>query len=195
MNDERQRLRRVYIIPNLFTALNLFLGVLAIYAVHQGEMRRGCWLIVLAAVLDGLDGAVARLTHTQSRFGLEFDSLSDLASFGVAPSLAAFVFLSPSDHGYTRVLTAVCALFAVCGALRLARYNVQASGSERKGFLGMPIPGAAMGIVSTVLLFDRYSLEKVRLTWLPIIGNDLTLQNILQAFFPFLILALALLMV
>jgi CDP-diacylglycerol---serine O-phosphatidyltransferase len=150
---------------------------------------------VLAAVLDGLDGAVARLTHTQSRFGLEFDSLSDLVSFGVAPSLAAFMMLDPSDRDYTRLLTAVCALYAVCGALRLARYNVQAGGPERKGFLGMPIPGAALAIISTVLLLEHYNLSAHNMTWLPFVGDQISYKVVLQAFFPFLLLALALLMV
>ena len=128
------RLRKVYLLPNLLTAMNMFLGVLAIYGVLDERVTWSCWLIVLAGVLDTMDGAVARLTRSQSDFGLQFDSLSDLISFGVAPSLLAYDAIQDlrTDTDHHRLAMGICALFAVCGALRLARYNVQARGPERR---------------------------------------------------------------
>ena len=100
-------------------------------------------------VFDGLDGWVARLTHSTTRFGIELDSLSDLVAFGVAPAVMLYKWaLFPSD----RVGWAVAFLFLACGALRLARYNVQMGSAESKAFTGMPIPAAAT-IVSTLVIF------------------------------------------
>jgi len=184
----RPRLRRVYILPNLFTALNLFLGVMAIYSIGGGEIEKACWLIVGAAVLDGLDGLVARLTHTQSDFGLQFDSLSDVVSFGVAPSLAAFYMMDDMGSEHHRLVMGVCGLFAVCGALRLARYNVQVKTSERKGFLGLPIPGAALGIVFLILMILEHQLN-------PNGRKRVVLGTFVSSIMPFVVLGMALLMV
>jgi len=191
----RPRLRRVYILPNLFTALNLFLGVMAIYSIYRDEIEKACWLIVGAAVLDGLDGLVARLTHTQSDFGLQFDSLSDVVSFGVAPSLAAFYMMDDMGSEHHPLVMGVCGLFAVCGALRLARYNVQVKTSERKGFLGLPIPGAALGIVFFILMILEHQLNPTE-NFVPAIGRKrVVLGTFVSSIMPFVVLGLALLMV
>ena len=191
----RPRLRRVYILPNLFTALNLFLGVMAIYSISGGEIEKACWLIVGAAVLDGLDGLAARLTRTQSDFGLQFDSLSDVVSFGVAPSLAAFYMMDDMGSEHHRLVMGVCGLFAVCGALRLARYNVQVKTSERKGFLGLPIPGAALGIVFLILMILEHQLNPTE-HFVPAIGRKrVVLGTFISSIMPFVVLGLALLMV
>jgi CDP-diacylglycerol--serine O-phosphatidyltransferase len=176
----------VYILPNLFTALNLFLGVMAIYSIGGGEIEKACWLIVAAAVLDGLDGLVARLTRTQSDFGLQFDSLADVVSFGVAPSLAAFYMMDDMGSEHHRLVMGVCGLFAVCGALRLARYNVQVKTSERKGFLGLPIPGAALGIVFLILMILEHQLNP---------RKRVVLGTFVSSIMPFVVLGMALLMV
>jgi len=191
---EKPPLRRVYILPNLFTAFNMFLGLLALYSFHLGYIEKACWLVIFAGLLDGLDGAVARLTRTQSSFGSQFDSLADVVSFGVVPSLAAFSLMAHMGGPNTRFLTGVCALYAVCGALRLARYNVQAKSSEKRGFTGLPIPGAAGGVVTLVLLIHQYNLDKSTANVLPF-GGGLEVQTLVAATFPFVLIALALLMV
>lgn len=145
-------MRKVYILPNLFTAASLMCGLLSIMHVFRSEYEMACYMIMISALLDGLDGKIARLTRTQSAFGIQFDSLADLVAFGVAPAMLIYAWLRnifPSGTG--RVATGVAALFALCGALRLARFNVQASREERKSFTGLPIPGAACTVVVTFL--------------------------------------------
>lgn len=151
------RLRRgIFLLPSLFTAGNLFCGVFAILFAFHGEHHRAALLIVAANLLDGVDGVVARLTHTTSQFGVEFDSLADVVSFGVAPAVLAYVFaLAP--WGTWGGLGA--ALFAVCGALRLARFNVQTLAAERSYFTGLPIPAAASMIAAFVFLSFMLGLE------------------------------------
>lgn len=136
-------MRKVYILPNLFTAGSLFFGMLAIFQMFEPEPNPvfAINLIFIAAILDTFDGMIARLTHTQSLFGLNLDSLADVVSFGVAPAVLVYASISEPYH---LVAKATCGLYAVCGALRLARFNVQAQREEKKSFLGLPIPGAAL---------------------------------------------------
>ena len=191
----RPRLRKVYLLPNLFTAFNLFLGVLALMAVFDKDTERACWFILLASVLDGLDGLVARLTHTQSEFGLQFDSLSDLVSFGVAPAIAMFTMLEGLGSISHRAIVGVCALYAICGALRLARYNVQAHGEERQSFTGLPIPAGAAMMVFSMLSLLEYK-EEIRSMAIPVwFDTTLDLSQIVKVILPFIVLATALLMV
>lgn len=144
-------MRKVYILPNLFTAGSLFSGMLAIFSVYNTEVEQACWLILLSALLDVADGAVARLTRTQSAFGMHFDSLSDAVAFGAAPAIIAYhAFSGLNPH----MAAAVCGLYAVFGALRLARFNVQATREEKKTFTGLPIPGAALTVISLVWFFE-----------------------------------------
>ena len=151
------RLRRgIFLLPSLFTAGNLFCGVFAILFAFHGEHHRAALLIVAANLLDGVDGVVARLTHTTSQFGVEFDSLADVVSFGVAPAVLAYVF-AMAPWGTWGGLGA--ALFAVCGALRLARFNVQTLAAERSYFTGLPIPAAASMIAAFVFLSFMLGLE------------------------------------
>jgi CDP-diacylglycerol--serine O-phosphatidyltransferase len=143
-------MRRIYILPNLFTAGSLFCGMLAIFEVIAGDPRQACWLILLSAVLDVADGAIARLTKSTSSFGLHLDSLADLVAFGVAPALLA----ADAIGVYPRTVTTVCSLYVVFGALRLARFNVQALREERKNFRGLPIPAAALGVTSMIWILS-----------------------------------------
>lgn len=148
---KRDNLRKgVYLLPNLVTAGGIFAGFYAIIASTDGHFARAAWFILLAGIFDGLDGKVARLTGTTSKFGVELDSLADVISFGVAPGVLMYNWaLRP--FGKLGWLAAF--LFVICGALRLARFNVQVSTVESKRFVGLPIPAAA-GIVATcVLLF------------------------------------------
>lgn len=140
----------VYLIPSLFTTGNLFCGFFSIISTFNGEYLQAAVLIILAHLLDGLDGTVARLTRTTSQFGIEFDSLADLVSFGVAPAMLVYYWalLPWGTWGWL-----AAGLYVVCGALRLARYNVQASSAEKSHFLGLPIPAAAEMIVAIVLMY------------------------------------------
>jgi CDP-diacylglycerol--serine O-phosphatidyltransferase len=156
MKDEpkrqRRRLRGVYILPNLFTSGNLFCGFFAIVATFGDRFIHASVAIVVAGVFDVLDGKVARMAGANSRFGIEYDSLADLVSFGLAPALLVFSWaLKP----YGRVGWLAAFLFLACGALRLARFNVQTVTLESKFFTGLPIPAAAYVIALMVLLDHR----------------------------------------
>ncbi len=142
--------RGVYILPNLFTTGNLFCGFWAIISIFQEKFEYASYAILLAGVFDVLDGKVARLSGATSKFGIQYDSLADLVSFGIAPAVLAFNWaLRP--YGKFGWLAAF--LFVVCGALRLARFNVQQSSGEVKYFKGLPIPAAASLIALTILLY------------------------------------------
>ncbi len=140
----------VYILPNLFTTGSLFAGYYSIISVMNGRYETAAWFILVATVFDGLDGKVARMTNTTSRFGVEYDSLADLVAFGVAPGLLMYSWALTS-FGKLGWLAAF--LYVVCGALRLARFNVQVETVESKRFVGLPIPSAAWMVASCVLLF------------------------------------------
>jgi CDP-diacylglycerol--serine O-phosphatidyltransferase len=142
----------VYILPNLFTTGNLFCGFWAIISVFQERFFYAAIAILLASVFDILDGKVARLSGATSKFGIQYDSLADLVSFGIAPALLAF---SWALRPYGRFGWLAAFLFVVCGALRLARFNVQTSSGEVKYFKGLPIPVAASMIALTILLYLR----------------------------------------
>jgi len=166
-------LKKVYFLPNLITTGSLFCGLLAMMYIVRGYAEsnyflarpyfvHACWLILVSAVLDGLDGTVARWTHTASSFGLNYDSLSDLVAFGVTPTLLMFAKLNRIDESVgmsplmPRITEGAIALYAICGALRLARFNVQVGNEEKRSFTGLPIPAAAGTIVSTFLVVDRF---------------------------------------
>ncbi|MGE5217494.1 MAG: CDP-diacylglycerol--serine O-phosphatidyltransferase [Chloroflexota bacterium] len=145
------KLRRgVYLIPSLFTAGNLMCGFFSIIATFRGDYVNAALLILLANVFDGIDGYAARLTRTTSQFGVEFDSLADVVSFGVAPAVLVYLWaLVPWE---TWGWLAACT-YVVCGALRLSRFNVQAQMGSKGHFVGLPIPAAAQMITSTVILY------------------------------------------
>lgn len=140
----------VYLIPSLFTTGNLICGFFSIISTFNGQYPQAAIFILLAHLLDGLDGYVARLTKTTSQFGVELDSLADLVSFGVAPGILVYYWaLVPwGTWGWL----AAC-LYVVCGALRLARFNVQIKTVEKSHFVGLPIPAAAEMIAATILLY------------------------------------------
>lgn len=158
LGRERQaKLKHVYLLPNLFTTGAMFFGTLAIVRIFQGRPETACWLILSAGVLDVFDGMIARLTHTESQFGLHYDSLSDVVTFGVAPAALMIHFLSGGDPNLIHpTISGPAILYAICGALRLARFNVQAHGEESKYFTGLPIPGAAATAIAAYLVFKDY---------------------------------------
>ncbi|MFK5926454.1 MAG: CDP-diacylglycerol--serine O-phosphatidyltransferase [Desulfuromusa sp.] len=150
-DEKRENLRKgVYLLPNLITAAGIFAGFYVIIAATDGHYERAAWFIMLAAIFDGLDGKVARITGTSSKFGVELDSLADVISFGVAPGVLLYLWaLRP--FGKLGWLAAF--LYVICGALRLARFNVQVSTVESRRFIGIPIPAAACIVATCVLLF------------------------------------------
>jgi CDP-diacylglycerol--serine O-phosphatidyltransferase len=147
---ERSRFHKgIYILPNLFTSLNLFFGFFAIILSIEGNFTLAATLIIIAGLCDGLDGKIARATRTTSKFGVEYDSLADLVSFGIAPAIMFYLWvLTPLG----RLGWLAGFLFAVCGALRLARFNTQAGSAGNDFFTGLPIPAAA-GTLATMILF------------------------------------------
>lgn len=143
----------IYILPNLFTTGSLFAGFYGMVASIDGDYRTGAIWILVSSIFDGLDGKVARATGTTSKFGVEYDSLADLVAFGVAPGLLMYLWaLRP----FGRLGWLAAFLFVVCGALRLARFNVQVATVESKRFVGLPIPAAASIVSATVLLFTHF---------------------------------------
>jgi CDP-diacylglycerol--serine O-phosphatidyltransferase len=141
----------VYLLPNLFTTGGLFCGFYAIIATLHEEYLFAGIAVLVAMVFDGLDGRIARMTKTSSKFGVEYDSLSDLVAFGVAPGVLAYRWaLEP--WGAWGWLAA--ALYVTCGALRLARFNVQSESADKTNFIGLPIPAAAAVVATTILMYD-----------------------------------------
>lgn len=147
----KRRKRGVFVLPNLLTTASLFCGFYSIIASLKGDFFLAAVSILIAMVLDGLDGRLARITNTMSKFGAEYDSLSDVIAFGVAPALLAYSW-ALFTYGKAGWLAAF--LFVVCGALRLARFNVQLGLIESKVFNGLPIPAAAAVVAGALLLFD-----------------------------------------
>jgi CDP-diacylglycerol--serine O-phosphatidyltransferase len=144
--------RRIYLLPNLMTSANLFCGFYALIAAIQGHFVKSAIAIMVAALFDALDGKIARVTRTVSKFGLEYDSLCDAISFGVAPGILVYLWaLQP----FGRLGWLAALLFVACGTLRLARFNIQVDRVSSDYFTGLPIPAAAFMIASTVLLLYR----------------------------------------
>lgn len=146
-----EKLRRgVYLIPSLFTAGNLMCGFFSVISTFNGKYVQAALFIIFAHLLDGVDGYAARLTKTTSQFGVEFDSLADIVSFGVAPAILVYYWaLVPwGTWGWLAACT-----YVICGALRLSRFNVQARSVGKGHFVGLPIPAAAETITSTILMY------------------------------------------
>ncbi|MGJ7459293.1 CDP-diacylglycerol--serine O-phosphatidyltransferase [Halomonas sp. MA07-2] len=168
-DGKKVRRRGIYLLPNLFTTSALFAGFFAIVAGINGDFTAAAVAIFIAMVLDGLDGRVARMTNTQSAFGAEFDSLSDMLSFGAAPALVAFTWIL-QDIGKTGWVVAF--LYVACAALRLARFNVQIGSVDKKWFIGLPSPSAAALVAASVWTFHSFDAEAFgfKLLMLVIVG-------------------------
>ena len=149
-----KKINLAYLLPNFFTALSAFLGVMSIIASSQGKFEKAFIYIVFSLIADGLDGRVARLTNTTSKFGVEFDSLADLVAFGVAPAMMLFFAVG---ENYGRFGALVSGLFVVFGAIRLARFNVTTGELDPRYFIGLPIPTAAVVLGSWIMLDVKYS--------------------------------------
>jgi|TARA_B110000285_G_scaffold200503_1_gene234442 CDP-diacylglycerol--serine O-phosphatidyltransferase len=165
--DMTARRKGIYLLPNLLTTGALFCGFYAVLSGFSGEYEWAAMAIFAAMIFDGLDGRVARMTNTQSDFGVQYDSLSDMVSFGVAPAVVAY------GWGLTslgKLGLAAAFVYASCAALRLARFNVQAELSDNKNFTGLPSPAAAAIVAG--LVWSTYQMESS--TTAAIIGAVIT---------------------
>jgi CDP-diacylglycerol--serine O-phosphatidyltransferase len=161
LKDRKKNLRKhLAIIPNTCTSMNLVCGFLSILMASQGEFIIASWLIMGANIFDILDGRLARLTSVESMFGAELDSLCDLVSFGVAPAFLVYSRFF-KDGSLLEIIIGITAvtIFVLCGALRLARFNVTPH-SKKDVFEGMPIPGGA-GILATMIIFEFYGFVQI----------------------------------
>ncbi len=160
METKSPRRKSVYLLPNLITSLSLFSGFLAIIWPSAAKYETADMANILSALMDGLDGKVARLTNTASEFGIQYDSLADLVAFGVAPSILMWHW---HLHQYDRFGIAVCFIFTACAALRLARFNVSTTVTNKKFFMGLPSPAGGCSAVSFVF-FAQFFPESM--AWL-----------------------------
>jgi CDP-diacylglycerol--serine O-phosphatidyltransferase len=154
-NTPKKPAKGFFVLPNLFTTAGLFAGFYAIMQARLGHFEAAALAIYVAMAMDIIDGRLARLTNTQSAFGSEYDSLSDMVSFGVAPAMVLFEFVL---HDLGRFGSLVAFVYIACAALRLARFNVSAS-SDKTHFTGVPSPGAAAMVASVVWVFVDYRIN------------------------------------
>ena len=181
--SEKGRFHRgTYIVPNLFTTANLFSGFFGIVNAINGKFEMAALAILFSCVFDILDGKVARLTKATSRFGVEYDSLADLVAFGVGPGLLVYLWaLRP----FGRLGWLAAFLFVACGALRLARFNVQVGNVSSKYFVGLPIPGARLMIATTVLFLDGWEISSPHLLGVPLLLFTYVLGFLMVSTIPF----------
>ena len=162
--------RGVYLLPNLFTTGGLFAGFYAIIAAVHGRPVVAAIAVMVAGLLDGLDGRIARLTNTQTEFGSQYDSLSDLVSFGLAPALLIYTWSLSSLRDYGGIVAklafAAAFLYAACAALRLARFNTQVGVADKRFFQGLASPAAAGLVVSYVWTCREFDLAGADVAWL-----------------------------
>lgn len=157
--ENAPRRRRVYILPNLFTTANMLCGFYAVIAAFNGNFVNSAWAIMIAILFDSMDGRVARLTRATSSFGVQYDSLSDLTSFGVAPALVGYLWcLQP----FGRLGWLAAFLFVVCAALRLARFNISTDTVPKNYFQGLPSPVAAATVATGILFYHDLSFDFYR---------------------------------
>ncbi|MBS0287300.1 MAG: CDP-diacylglycerol--serine O-phosphatidyltransferase [Proteobacteria bacterium] len=170
-SPEVQRNKGIYLLPNLFTTTALFAGFYAIVASMRGDFEQAAIAIFIAMIMDGIDGRVARLTNTQSAFGAEYDSLSDVVSFGIAPSLVVYSWglVSLGKPGWLAAF-----FYAAATALRLARFNSRIGMDDKRFFQGLPSPAAAGMVAAMVWVADDYGVPGHRLWILAAIVTIIT---------------------
>ncbi len=158
--EGRRPRRGIYLLPNLFTTAALFAGFFAIVAAMNGRFEAAAVGVFVAMVLDGMDGRIARMTNTQSAFGAEYDSLSDMIAFGLTPALVVYLW-SLEDLGKLGWLAAF--VYTAAAALRLARFNTQVGSADKRFFQGLPSPAAAGVLAGMVWLGTTYGVERAGL--------------------------------
>ena len=156
------RRRGIYILPNLFTTAALFAGFYAIVQAMNGQFADSAVAIFIAMVMDGLDGRVARLTRTQSAFGAEYDSLSDMVSFGAAPALISYEW---ALKGLGRWGWVAAFVYCACAALRLARFNVNTGVVDKRYFQGLPSPAAAALVTGFIWIMTDFDVAGAKVAW------------------------------
>lgn len=163
-NDETRRRRSIYLLPNAFTTANLFAGFYAIVQAMSGQYEVAAIALFLAFVFDGMDGRVARLTNTQSAFGEQYDSLSDMTSFGIAPALIMYEWVL-QDLGRWGWLAAF--VYVVGAALRLARFNTNIAVADKRFFQGLPSPAAAALVAGFMWLAvdNKFHFQHGAIAW------------------------------
>jgi CDP-diacylglycerol--serine O-phosphatidyltransferase len=161
--------RGIYLLPNAFTTAALFGGFYAIVMAMNGRFEHACWAVFIAMILDGLDGRVARLTNTQSEFGAQYDSLSDMVSFGAAPALVIYEY---SLRGLGKLGWIAAFVYCAGAALRLARFNTNIEVVDKRFFQGLPSPASAALVVGFVLMMTDtdinvyFDLSARQVTWI-----------------------------
>ena len=181
--------RVVVVVPSLFTLFNLFFGIWSMVLASRGEFYRASWYIVFAGILDTLDGRVARLSNTGTRFGAELDSLVDIVSFGVAP---AFLMYQLEFAGAGQASWIFCYFYVMAAAIRLARFNITQAGRTKSHFVGLPSPAAGMTLATyypfTLTPFYRIAVGAwpwhLILTFLMIFLTILMVSNVRYATVP-----------
>jgi len=166
MDEQKPRpgIRRgIYLLPNLFTTAALFSGFYAVLVAMHGRFEAAALAIFAGMVLDGLDGRVARLTNTQSDFGAEYDSLSDMVAFGIAPALVVYEW---ALSGLGKVGWLAAFVYVTAAALRLARYNTQVGSADKRYFQGLPSPSGAAIIAAGVWIGADYGIQRSEVSWL-----------------------------
>ncbi len=164
LEQERPRRRRgIYLLPNLFTTAALFAGFYAVLASMNGSFEKAAIAIFVAMVLDGLDGRVARITNTQTAFGAEYDSLSDMVAFGLAPSLVMYQW---ALVGLGRLGWLAAFIYTAGAALRLARFNSAIATADKRYFTGLPSPSAAALLAGAVWVGADNAIGGTEVAWL-----------------------------
>ncbi|WP_295389227.1 CDP-diacylglycerol--serine O-phosphatidyltransferase [uncultured Thiodictyon sp.] len=158
----RKRPRGIYLLPNLFTTAALFAGFYGVLAATQGRFEASSIAIFAAMLLDGFDGRVARMTHTQTAFGAEYDSLSDMVAFGVAPALIAYHW---ALHGLGKVGWLAAFVYCAAAALRLARFNTQVGTADKRFFQGLPSPSAAAVVAGGIWIGADQGIDPSYVSW------------------------------
>jgi CDP-diacylglycerol--serine O-phosphatidyltransferase len=168
-DSEARRPRGLYLVPNFFTTAALFCGFYAIIAALHGRFEPAAIAVFVAMVLDGLDGFAARMTHTESEFGAQYDSMADLVSFGLAPALIMYQWALGSMITMGPFLSKLGWLaaffYTVMAALRLARFNVQSGSTDKRYFIGLPSPSAAAIVTGFVWFGTDLGFSGVQLLW------------------------------
>lgn len=174
--------RSTYIVPNLFTTANLFSGFFGIVNSINGNFQMAAVAVLVSCVFDILDGKVARFTGATSRFGVEYDSLADLVAFGVGPGILMYLWaLKP----FGRLGWLAAFVFVACGALRLARFNVQVDTVSKSYFVGLPIPGAASMVATTVLFMHPWQVASSSVSSLPLLFTTYVLGFLMVSTVPY----------
>ena len=198
-------MKKIYLFPNLITSANFFCGIISLTLTLDGKFGYAALAIMIGVFFDLLDGPIARWNKATSKFGIEYDSLSDLVTFGVAPMVLAYRMELYQLGG--RVGLGIAFLYSVCAALRLARYNTQSKLRPRKYFKGLPTPGAAGFLASYLLLIQYHEVAGIYLKYMPvlmIVTSYLMVSNVpypsavnaqLLVKKPFIYLVMALLLV